>query len=74
MSEILEHTIDNAQKITLGQVDKGTLAFAVNNAETIAIMSHGRIESYVVPKKVIDELLMGVVVAESDLERVVSGC
>ena len=45
-----------AQKITLGQIDNGTLATAVNCAETIAVMRHGRVEAYLLPKHVIDAL------------------
>ena len=70
MSDELEHTIDNAQKIALGQVDNGTLATAVVNEDALAIMRHGKVEAYVVPKKVMSDLLMHMAVIQSDLDRV----
>lgn len=69
MNNDLETIIENAQKITLGQVDNGTLATAVTCADTLAIARHGRVESYVVPKHLIDDLLMKVAVLESDNKR-----
>lgn len=58
MKHDLETTIEHAQKITLGQVDNGTLATAVTCAETLQIVRHGRVESYVIPKHLIDALLI----------------
>ena len=72
MSEILEHTIDNAQKITLGQVDNGTLATAVVNEDALAIMRHGKVKAYVVPEQLMSDLLMHMTVIQSDLDRVLS--
>jgi hypothetical protein len=69
MNNDLETIIESAQKITLGQVDNGTLATAVTCADTLAIARHGRVESYVVPKHLIDDLLMKVSVLESDNKR-----
>jgi len=65
----LEIIIENAQTITLGQMDNGMLATAVNCAETIAIARHGRVESYVVPKHIIDQLLTKSAVLECENER-----
>lgn len=65
----LETTIERAQKITLGQIDNGTLATAVNCADTMQIVRHGRVESYVVPKHIIDEALMKMTVLECDNKR-----
>jgi hypothetical protein len=65
----LETTIERAQKITLGQIDSGTLATAVNCADTMQIVRHGRVESYVVPKHIIDEALMKMAVLECDNKR-----
>jgi len=69
MSNNLETTIEHAKKITLGQIDNGTLATAVNCADIIAIARHGRVESYVIPKHLIDELLLKVAVVECDNKR-----
>ncbi|PJE55636.1 hypothetical protein [Marinomonas sp. BSi20584] len=65
----LENTLEHAQKITLGQVDNGTLATAVTCAETLQIVRHGIVESYVVPKHLIDDLLLKVDVLECDNKR-----
>ncbi|NLQ17574.1 hypothetical protein HGG82_08020 [Marinomonas sp. M1K-6] len=65
----LETTLEHAQKITLGQVDNGTLATAVNCADTLQIVRHGIVESYVVPKHLIDDLLLKVSVLECDNKR-----
>jgi len=65
----LENTIEQAQKITLGQIDNGTLATVVNCADTVAIVRHGRVESYVMPKHLIDEILLKVAVVECDNKR-----
>ncbi len=65
----LETTLEHAQKITLGQVDNGTLATAVTFAETLQIVRHGIVESYVVPKHVIDEALLKMAVLECDYKR-----
>ncbi len=65
----LETTIELAQKITLGQIDNGTLATAVNCADTMQIVRHGRVVSYVVPKHIIDEALMKMAVLECDNKR-----
>lgn len=65
----LETIIEHAQKITIGQVDNGTLATAVNCADTLQIVRHGRVESYVVPKHIIDEALMNMAVLECDNKR-----
>ncbi|WP_392385087.1 hypothetical protein [Marinomonas primoryensis] len=62
----LETTIEQAQKITLGQVDNGTLATAVNCADTLQIVRHGIVESYVIPKHLIDDLLLKMAVLECD--------
>ena len=62
----LETTIEQAQKITLGQVDNGTLATAVNCADTLQIVRHGIVESYVIPKHLIDDLLLKMAVIECD--------
>lgn len=69
MSNELEQSIENAQKITLGQVDNGTLATAVTCAESLAIVRHGKVESYVVPKYLVDDFLMKVAVLECDNKR-----
>ncbi len=69
MKQDIEKTIEHAQKITLGQIDNGTLATAVNCADTLAIARHGRVESYVIPKHLIDELLMKMAVLECDNKR-----
>lgn len=69
MKQNLETTIEHAQKITLGQVENGTLATAVTCAETLQIVRHGRVESYVVPKHLIDELLLKMAVLECDNKR-----
>lgn len=69
MKNELETTIQNAQKITLGQVDNGMLATAVTCAESLAITRHGRVESYLVPKHVIDEMLLKNAVLECDNNR-----
>ncbi len=65
----LEATIEQAQKITIGQVDNGTLATAVNCADTLQIVRHGRVESYVIPKHLIDDLLLKMAVIECDNKR-----
>tara|TARA_R110001583_G_scaffold115987_1_gene266610 strand:+ start:521 stop:994 length:474 start_codon:yes stop_codon:yes gene_type:complete len=65
----LETTIEQAQKITLGQVDNGTLATAVNCADTLQIVRHGIVESYVIPKHLIDDMLMKMAVMECDNKR-----
>ena len=65
----LEATIEHAQKITLGQLDNGTLATAVTCADTLAIARHGRVESYVIPKHLIDEQLLKMAVLECDNKR-----
>ncbi|MGO3406771.1 hypothetical protein [Marinomonas sp.] len=69
MESKIEQNIENAQRITLGQIDNGTLATAVNCADTIAIARHGRVESYVVPKQFIDEMLMKMAVLECGNKR-----
>lgn len=69
MKHDLETTLEHAQKITLGQVDNGTLATAVICAETLQIARHGIVESYVVPKHLIDDLLLKVSVLECDNKR-----
>ncbi|MBJ7536977.1 hypothetical protein [Marinomonas transparens] len=65
----LETAIEQAQKITLGQIDNGTLATAVTCAETLAIARHGRVESYVIPKHVIDDVLLKMAVMDCDNKR-----
>lgn len=69
MKQDLETTIENAQKITIGQVDNGTLATAVNCADTLQIVRHGIVESYVIPKYLIDDLLLKMAVIECDNKR-----
>jgi hypothetical protein len=69
MKQDLETTIEKAQKITLGQVDYGTLATAVNCADTLQIVRHGIVESYVIPKHLIDDLLLKMAVIECDNKR-----
>ena len=66
---LIEENIEQAQKITLGQVDNGTLATAVTCGETLAIARHGRVESYLVPKYLLDEALMKIAVLECDNKR-----
>ncbi|RBO83414.1 hypothetical protein [Marinomonas aquiplantarum] len=66
MTDNLEITIEQAQKITLGQVDNGTLATAVTCADSLAIVRHGRVESYLVPKHTIDELLNRLAIIECE--------
>jgi hypothetical protein len=65
----LEIIIEQSQKITLGQIDNGTLATAVNCADTLQIVRHGIVESYVIPKHLIDDLLLKVAVIECDNKR-----
>jgi hypothetical protein len=65
----LETIIEHAQKITLGQVDNGTLATAVNCADTLQIVRHGIVESYVIPKHLIGDLLLKMAVIECDNKR-----
>ena len=69
MKHDIETTLEHAQKITLGQVDNGTLATAVTCAETLQIVRHGLVESYVIPKHLIDDLLLKVDVLECDNKR-----
>lgn len=66
MTQSMIEQITLAQKVTLGQVDNGMLATAVTCADTLAIVRHGRVESYVVPVHIIEDLLNGLAVLECD--------
>lgn len=70
---LIEENIEQAQKITLGQVDNGTLATAVTCGETLAIARHGRVESYLVPKHIIEELLNRVAAIECENQMLSEG-
>lgn len=57
MSHILINQLETAQRITLGQVDREAINMAVDCEDTLAIVKHGRVESYVVPADVMQSLI-----------------
>lgn len=49
--------LETAQRITLGQVDQETITMAVECADSLAIVKHGRVGSYLVPAELMQSMI-----------------
>lgn len=57
MPHNLINQLETAQRITLGQVDQESITMAVECSDSLAIVKHGRVESYLVPAELMQSLI-----------------
>lgn len=57
MAHMLINVIETAQRITLGQVDQEAITMAVECADPLAIVKHGRVEAFLVPAGMMSKLV-----------------
>lgn len=57
MPHSLINQLETAQRITLGQVDQEAITMAVECADPLAIVKHGRVESYLVSAELMQSLI-----------------